>query len=267
MKDISNPIKRQMDQFDIIKHIGKGTYANVFKVHKNNEKYALKKFIKHDSDLGDEGIHTTTMREISLILMCDHPNIITIIDWDFDYMVIPLYNISLDKYIGLNDLDTNQIKHISKQLLEAVHYLHCHGIIHRDIKPPNILVNSDNNEICLTDFGMARTIDPYQNQHPTTPSVCTLWYRPPEVIHQEDYSFKVDSWSVGCVIGEMIKGTSLFKGHDDLTQMLTIYQTMGLSYGTVFNGERIYKMRGNYEEIFEGYDEDLVDLLKKSIVY
>ncbi len=105
------------------------------------------------------------------------------------------------------------IQNYARQLLQSLRYCHEKGILHRDVKPSNLLL-SRSNILKLADFGMAHIST---EDFPLSANVVTLWYRAPELLAATDsirYTSKVDIWSAGCVIGEMFLHTPLFPGKD-----------------------------------------------------
>ena len=119
----------------------------------------------------------------------------------------------------------SNIKLILYQILSGIQYCHSHRIIHRDIKPQNILLDKVFH-VKICDFGMARAINlPVGN---LTNEVVTLWYRPPELLlGQEIYSYPVDIWSIGCIFGEMLFGHPLFTGINEIHQLFEIFKIQG----------------------------------------
>ncbi|XP_053117751.1 cyclin-dependent kinase 6 isoform X2 [Hemicordylus capensis] len=116
------------------------------------------------------------------------------------------------------------IKDMTFQLLRGLDFLHSHRVVHRDLKPQNILVTS-NGQIKLADFGLARI---YSFQMALTSVVVTLWYRAPEVLLQSSYATPVDLWSVGCIFAEMFRRKPLFRGNSDVDQLGKIFDVIGL---------------------------------------
>lgn len=96
-------------------------------------------------------------------------------------------------------LEKEEIRKFSRQLLMAIRYSHENRILHRDLKPQNLLIDS-NGDLKIADFGLARSFT-YPMQ-PLTHEVVTLWYRAPEILlGQEIYTSAIDMWAVGCIIG------------------------------------------------------------------
>ena len=97
------------------------------------------------------------------------------------------------------------------------------GVMHRDLKPHNILVSADGKKLKIADFGLARAFTPFHR--PLTTEVITRWYRAPEIIlGYSKYSSSVDIWSVGCIIAEMSNKQALFMGDSDIDQLHKIFQ-------------------------------------------
>uniref|UniRef100_A0A8C4GSW5 Stress-activated protein kinase JNK n=1 Tax=Dicentrarchus labrax TaxID=13489 RepID=A0A8C4GSW5_DICLA len=158
-------------------------------------------------------------RELVLLKCVNHKNIIRLInvftpqksleEFQDLYLVMELMDASLCQVIHM-DLDHERMSYLLYQILCGIRHLHSAGIIHRDLKPSNIVVKSDCT-LKILDFGLARTAC---TNFMMTPYVVTRYYRAPEVILGMKYKENVDIWSVGCIMGEMVKGSVIFQGTD-----------------------------------------------------
>lgn len=115
------------------------------------------------------------------------------------------------------------------QILCGLKYIHSANVIHRDLKPGNLLVNADC-ELKICDFGLARgcSENPEENPGFMTEYVATRWYRAPEIMLSfSSYHKGIDVWSVGCILAELLGGTPLFKGKDFVHQLNLILHQLG----------------------------------------
>uniref|UniRef100_A0AAG5D9T5 Stress-activated protein kinase JNK n=1 Tax=Anopheles atroparvus TaxID=41427 RepID=A0AAG5D9T5_ANOAO len=164
--------------------------------------------------------------------LVDHPNIIkllyaytpqkTLETFRDVYIFTELMDSSLRNVIGMR-LDHERISFLVYQMLCGIKYLHAAGIIHRDLKPSNIVV-CKNCSLKILDFGLARSV---QTSFTMTQYVVTRHYRAPEIILNMEYDTKVDIWSIGCIMAELITGSVLFPGTDHVDQWMRIVQTLG----------------------------------------
>ncbi len=136
-------------------------------------------------------------------------------------VIFELMNRNLTQVIK-DILTQQQIKSFSIQLLRSISYLHSNGIIHRDIKPDNILIKDD--VLKLADYGVSRPMSHITGKYDH--KIITLWYRPIEILLGTDsYDFSVDIWS--CGIGEMILKTPLFTGDSEIDTIYRILRVFG----------------------------------------
>lgn len=115
------------------------------------------------------------------------------------------------------------------QVLCGLKYIHSADVLHRDLKPGNLLVNADC-ELKICDFGLARGFSENieQNLGFMTEYVATRWYRAPEIMLSfSNYTKAIDIWSVGCILGELLGGKPLFKGKDYVDQLNQIIMILG----------------------------------------
>ncbi|XP_072439280.1 mitogen-activated protein kinase 8 isoform X4 [Chiloscyllium punctatum] len=138
------------------------------------------------------------------------------------YIVMELMDANLCQVIQM-ELDHERMSYLLYQMLCGIKHLHSAGIIHRDLKPSNIVVKADCT-LKILDFGLARTAG---TSFLMTPYVVTRYYRAPEVILGMGYKENVDIWSVGCIMGEMIRGGVLFPGTDHIDQWNKVIEQLG----------------------------------------
>jgi serine/threonine protein kinase len=142
----------------------------------------------------------------------------------FEYM-----DLDLKKYMDTQGdrgaLEPNVVRSFMFQLLKGTAFCHENRVLHRDLKPQNLLINK-RGELKLADFGLARAfgipVNTFSNE------VVTLWYRAPDVLlGSRTYSTSIDVWSAGCIMAEMISGVPLFRGRDNNDQLNQILRILG----------------------------------------
>ncbi|XP_011098677.1 probable serine/threonine-protein kinase At1g54610 [Sesamum indicum] len=221
------------DAFERLEKIGQGTYSTVYRARElNTGKMVAVKKVRFDN-FQPESVRFMA-REILILRKLDHPNIMKLqgiitsrlscsIYLVFDYMEHDLAGLLSCPDIKFTD---SQIKCYMQQLLSAVEHCHSRGIMHRDIKSSNILVNNEG-ILKIADFGLANFTRP-KNKQPLTSRVVTLWYRPPELLlGSTNYAESVDLWSVGCVFAELFMGRPLLKARTEVEQLHKIFKLCG----------------------------------------
>lgn len=264
-------------RYERIEKLGEGTYGVVYKAKDtvNGELVAMKVMRLEQEE---EGVSATTLREITILRMMNHCNIVGMRN-------IMLKENSLTLVFEHLDFDLRKLlihykkplgvplqKSYGFQLLAGLYFMHTHRVIHRDIKPDNILLDLQGHlKIC--DFGLARFFTvPLRN---FTEGVVTLWYRPPEILlHNDFYEVSIDIWSTGCVMAEMARGSPLFKGDSEIDMIHKIFDLFGtpspeivncfhdLKYEVVNNLN--YKPH-NLSDLVQSDDADFIDLLSKML--
>ncbi|XP_068668477.1 cell division control protein 2 homolog [Aristolochia californica] len=221
-----------MDQYEKVEKIGEGTYGVVYKARDRltNETIALKK-IRLEQE--DEGVPSTAIREISLLKEMQHGNIVRLQDVVHSekrlYLVFEYLDLDLKKHMdSCPELakDPRLIKTYLYQILRGIAYCHSHRVLHRDLKPQNLLIDRRTNALKLADFGLARAFGiPVRT---FTHEVVTLWYRAPEILlGSRHYSTPVDVWSVGCIFAEMVNHLPLFPGDSEIDELFKIFRVLG----------------------------------------
>lgn len=227
-----------------------------------------------------EGVPSTAIREISLLKELDHPNVVRLLDvvqaGKKLYLVFEFLMQDLKKYLdSLREmLPQSLVKSYLHQLLKGVAYCHVHRVLHRDLKPQNLLIDG-RGYIKLADFGLARAFGMPVRTY--THEVVTLWYRAPEILlGSKFYSTSVDVWSLGCVFAEMLTRRALFPGDSEIDQLFRIFRTMGTPDEDVWPGvsnlpdyKRIFPRwdAQNISEIVPMLDAAGKDLLLKLLTY
>ncbi|KAG5540550.1 hypothetical protein RHGRI_020683 [Rhododendron griersonianum] len=221
-----------MDQYEKVEKIGEGTYGVVYKARDRvtNETIALKK-IRLEQE--DEGVPSTAIREISLLKEMQHGNIVRLQDVVHSekrlYLVFEYLDLDLKKHMDSCpefSKDPRLIKMFLYQILRGIAYCHSHRVLHRDLKPQNLLIDRRTNALKLADFGLARAFGiPVRT---FTHEVVTLWYRAPEILlGSRHYSTPVDVWSVGCIFAEMVNQRPLFPGDSEIDELFKIFRVLG----------------------------------------
>ncbi|KAF8249469.1 Pkinase-domain-containing protein [Wilcoxina mikolae CBS 423.85] len=237
--------------YEMLGKLGEGTFGEVHKArHKADGKMvALKKILMHNAK--EEGFPITALREIKILKMLNHKNIIRLIEMAVErkssmpfirlrtmYMITPYMEHDLAGLLENKDVvfSDGLVKCYLLQLLEGTKYLHENHILHRDMKAANLLI--DNRGVLrIADFGLARIFDEPvpvagggggQAKRDYTNCVVTRWYRPPELLLGEKrYTSAIDLWGVGCVFAEMYKRKPILQGSSDLDQMYKIFGLCG----------------------------------------
>ncbi|QSS56399.1 cyclin-dependent protein kinase PhoA [Histoplasma capsulatum var. duboisii H88] len=219
----------QRSSFQRLEKLGEGTYATVYKGRNRQtaQMVALKE-IHLDSE---EGTPSTAIREISLMKELKHENILSLYDIIHTenklMLVFEFMDKDLKKYMEVrnNQLECATIKDFMHQLLRGVAFCHHNRILHRDLKPQNLLINA-NGQLKLADFGLARAFGIPVNTF--SHEVVTLWYRAPDVLlGSRMYNTSIDIWSAGCIMAEMYAGRPLFPGSTNEDQLQKIFRLMG----------------------------------------
>ncbi|KAF2137487.1 uncharacterized protein K452DRAFT_329203 [Aplosporella prunicola CBS 121167] len=228
---IAHMDKRHPSSFQQLEKLGEGTYATVFKGrNRQTGEFVALKEIHLDSE---EGTPSTAIREISLMKELKHENIVSLHDvihtenklmLVFEYMDKDLKKY-MDSRGDRGQLDPVTIKSFMYQLLRGIAFCHENRVLHRDLKPQNLLINNKG-QLKLADFGLARAfgipVNTFSNE------VVTLWYRAPDVLlGSRTYNTSIDIWSAGCIMAEMYTGRPLFAGTTNEDQLQKIFRLMG----------------------------------------
>ncbi|KNH08282.1 p34-cdc2 protein [Perkinsela sp. CCAP 1560/4] len=221
----------EIERYVKMHKLGEGTYGAVYQCRDRNtgETVALKRMrILEDIE---EGISASTIREISILYELSHPNVVTLHDVVFCEsqlcLVFEFLEMDLKRYMKDFQLPIHTVKSIVLQILSGLAHCHSRRVLHRDVKPHNILISPSSLNVKLADFGLARAVCTSNSCY--TQEVVTQWYRAPEILlGVSDYSPSVDVWSAGCIMGELLSGGNpVFPGDCEIDQIFKIFQMLG----------------------------------------
>mmetsp|Transcript_64864 Transcript_64864/g.154877 ORF Transcript_64864/g.154877 Transcript_64864/m.154877 type:complete len:580 (+) Transcript_64864:62-1801(+) len=225
-----------MHKYRLISKKGEGTFSEVLKAQSiKTGRYVAIKCMKNTFDTIEQ---VNNLREIqALRRLGGHPNVIKLMEVLYDEptgrlaLVFELMNMNMYEAIRgrRHYLQDMKIRHYVYELLKALDHMHRHGIFHRDVKPENLLLCSDERQdieqIKLADLGSCRGI--YSRQ-PYTEYISTRWYRAPECLLTDGYyNFKMDIFAAGCVWFEIVGLFPLFPGSNELDQIQKIHTVLG----------------------------------------
>uniref|UniRef100_A0A8C1ATJ2 mitogen-activated protein kinase n=3 Tax=Cyprinus carpio TaxID=7962 RepID=A0A8C1ATJ2_CYPCA len=286
-QELNKTVWEVPERYQNLTPVGSGAYGSEWEHPKwgsaydvrLRQKVAVKKLSRPFQSL----IHSRrTYRELRLLKHMKHENVIGLLDvftpaasleeFNEVYLVTNLMGADLNNIVKFQRLSDEHVQFLIYQLLRGLKYIHSAGLIHRDLKPSNVAVNEDC-ELRILDFGLAR-----QTDDEMTGYVATRWYRAPEImLNWMHYNQTVDIWSVGCIMGELLKGKVLFPGNDYIDQLKRIMEVVGTPTPDVLkkiSSEHAQKYiqslphmpQQDLAKIFRGANPLAVDLLKKMLV-
>ncbi|CAN0880062.1 Cyclin-dependent kinase B1-2 [Linum grandiflorum] len=301
-----------MEKYEKLEKVGEGTYGKVYKA-KDKATGQLVALKKTRLEMDEEGIPPTALREVSLLQMLSQSlyvvrllsvehvdaagNSSPLIDSDDRrhnsskkspanpksnlYLVFEYLDTDLKKFVdsyrkGPNPrpLPPSLIQSFLFQLCKGVAHCHSHGVLHRDLKPQNLLLDQDKGILKIADLGLGRAFTVPLKSY--THEIVTLWYRAPEVLlGSTHYSTAVDMWSVGCIFGEMVRRQALFPGDSEFQQLLHIFRLLGTPTEKEWPGVtslrdwHVYPLwePQNLARAVPSLDSDGLDLLSKMLKY
>jgi serine/threonine protein kinase len=296
--------------YRIMKTLGMGGYGFVVEAEDTQVKSEKERFVaikKLAAIFRHENLTKSALREISVLKHFHHDNVLAVKDviiplredanGDVEklplgdaYIVTEKMDLDLGELLATSrEVDVDHRRFFIYQILRGLKCIHSARVIHRDLKPQNILINSSC-DLKICDFGLARQWDAVM-----TTNVTTQWYRAPEILLQmsasseaeehltSHYDSSADVWSVGCIMAELMKGVPIFKGKaNPPAQLITILEVVGFPHSSanieLQNATREFmesmaqdpkQPAKDWEEIFPShqYDKEEVDLVKQMLCY
>uniref|UniRef100_A0AAY4EZT5 mitogen-activated protein kinase n=1 Tax=Denticeps clupeoides TaxID=299321 RepID=A0AAY4EZT5_9TELE len=266
-QELNKTVWEVPERYQNLTPVGSGAYGSVCSAYDVRlcQKVAVKKLSRPFQSL----IHSRrSYRELRLLKHMKHENVIGLLDVftpatsleDFNevYLVTHLMGADLNNIVKFQRLSDEHVQFLIYQLLRGLKYIHSAGLIHRDLKPSNVAVNEDC-ELRILDFGLAR-----QTDDEMTGYVATRWYRAPEImLNWMHYNQTVDIWSVGCIMGELLKGKVLFPDIQQFSPPPGLNHTLNAQK---YIQSLPYMPQQDLEKMFAGANPLAVDLLKRMLV-
>lgn len=234
-----------------LKTIGNGSFGVVFQAtlqRPTQEQIAIKKVLQ------DKRFKN---RELQIMRKLDHCNVVKLkyffhtmgdrgssevyLHLVLEFIPDTLYKIARTHSRNRQNLPMLLVKLYMYQLFRSLNYIHSMDICHRDIKPQNLLLNPETGVLKLCDFGSAKSL---VSGEPNVAYICSRYYRAPELIFgATNYTTKIDIWSAGCVMAELILGEPMFPGESGVDQLVEIIKVLGTP-----TREQMKAMNPNYTE-------------------
>ncbi|KAJ0176099.1 hypothetical protein K1T71_008273 [Dendrolimus kikuchii] len=243
------PDRPQEVSYTDMKLIGNGSFGVVYqaKLCDTGELIAIKKVLQ------DKRFKN---RELQIMRRLEHCNIVKLkyffyssgerkdevyLNLVLEYIPETVYKVARHYSKDEQTIPISFIKLYMYQLFRSLAYIHSLGICHRDIKPQNLLLDPKTGVLKLCDFGSAKHL---VRGEPNVSYICSRYYRAPELIFGAiDYTTKIDVWSAGCVVAELLLGQPIFPGDSGVDQLVEIIKVLGTP-----TREQIREMNPNYTE-------------------
>lgn len=250
--DAKSPLTEQNISYSAQRIIGNGSFGVVFeaKVVETGKVVAIKKVLQ------DKRFKNRELQIMRQLVKDPHPNIVALehcfysqgekpeelyLNLVLEFVPETVYSINRRHQKHSTQLPLLFVKLYLYQLSRALAHIHSIGICHRDIKPQNLLVHPQTQQLKLCDFGSAKTL---VKGEPNVSYICSRYYRAPELIFgSTDYTTAIDVWSEGCVGAELLLGQPLFPGDSGVDQLVEIIKVLGTP-----TKEEIRSMNSNYME-------------------
>uniref|UniRef100_A0A0D9VZC2 Casein kinase II subunit alpha n=1 Tax=Leersia perrieri TaxID=77586 RepID=A0A0D9VZC2_9ORYZ len=216
----------EQDDYEVVRKVGRGKYSEVFEgINVNNNEKCIIKILKPVKK-------KKIKREIKILQnLCGGPNIVKLLDIVRDQhsktpSLIFEYVNNTDFKVLYPTLTDYDIRYYIYELLKALDYCHSQGIMHRDVKPHNVMIDHELRKLRLIDWGLAEFYHPGKEYNVR---VASRYFKGPELlVDLQDYDYSLDMWSLGCMFAGMIfRKEPFFYGHDNHDQLVKIAKVLG----------------------------------------
>lgn len=249
------------NDISIIEKLGYGAFSNVYKCIYKHKSYAIKEYKEKYNFCGKKEFKILEILK-SNNSYNQYPilDIVGIFKYNYKiYIMMELGKINLYKYYKQNKITVYDFKYIANQLINGLSFIHNY-IVHCDLKPENIIIDNNKN-IKIIDFGSSYFIDELDKFNNRIPYVQSRYYRSPEILYKIKFDTKVDIWSLGCILYEILAKCPLFSYRSEIDMLHGIADKMGIPYmyesylnSKKFNNNFVL-IEGNYQSIHYYYKE------------
>ncbi|AYU82125.1 mitogen activated protein kinase, putative [Leishmania donovani] len=287
LAELQAEVCRLDDRYLLERIIGAGSYGVVIRARDTKSDNRLVAMKRVNKEIFEEVILAKRiLREIKLLAHFNDDNIIGLRNiltpedpenFDHFYIVMDIMETDLKQVLRSGqELTEAHIQFFIYQALRALHIIHSAGVIHRDITPANILVNT-NCDLKICDFGLAKEEND-QGEY-MTDYVTMRWYRAPELVMEDkDYSAQIDVWGIGCILGELLGSRPLFQGKDRVNQLDKIVDVIGTPSEEDINSvgssaaqkylkKKSHRPQADWRQRYPKASPEALDLLRHMLVF
>lgn len=286
LSDLQQEISLLDNRYVLQRVIGAGSYGMVICAKDSSDNNSLVAIKRVNKEIFDEVVLAKRiLREIKLLDHFNDENIIGLRniltpkteDFDYFYIVMDIMETDLKQVLKSHqELTEEHIKFFIYQALRALYVIHSAGVIHRDITPANILVNS-NCDLKICDFGLAK--EENDTGEYMTDYVTMRWYRAPELVMEDkNYTTKIDVWGIGCILAELLGSRPVFQGKDRVNQLDKIVEVIGTpsaadldSVGSAPARKYLSKKRHfppcDWRQKYPNASDEALDLLQQMLIF
>ena len=201
----------RLDRYEVVEELGTGAYGRVYRVRdEEGNELAAKRVV-----VEDDRLPLGLLREVAVGMCCYHPNLTGFSEVRFlEEEVLVLMECATTTLSTVWRKEFQGVKHIIRSLLSGLEFLHRYHLIHGDVKPANVLL-FETGDVKLCDYGL--TVRSYGQ--PLSSNVQSIWWRAPEVLRSEKYDGRIDVWSVGVILYQLLVKQYLFTEMDDVAML------------------------------------------------
>ena len=237
----------EQDDYEVVRKLGRGKYSEVFEGrHVNGGKCVIKilkpvktKKIKREIKILQNltgGVNVIKLLDVVREPTTKTPSLIFEHVNNTDFKVL---------YPTLTDYD---IRYYINELLKALDFCHSQGVMHRDVKPHNVMIDHSKRELRLIDWGLAEFYHPGKEYNVR---VASRYFKGPELlVDLQDYDYSLDMWSLGCMFAGMIfRKEPFFAGHDNYDQLVRIAKVLGTDELYAYLNKYRIELDPNFENL------------------